>query len=144
MATPSDARGWLREIDALASGWDEGGAIGPREGLSWESVARLAMDYARAAAHLLPPTASPETPPDGVKCLCCTVRPATRYARDENDVGFAFCDSCRLEEESAAAAVALPGYERGAGAGRGDQAVTPSLWRRALCRVLVQRVRRED
>jgi hypothetical protein len=36
-------------IAALASGWDEDGALGPKEPLSWESVARMAMDYARAA-----------------------------------------------------------------------------------------------
>lgn len=38
-----------RNIIALASGWDEHGAIGPREPLSWETVARMALDYARAA-----------------------------------------------------------------------------------------------
>ena len=37
------------QIIALASGWDENGAIGPKEPLSWESVARLAMDIAQAA-----------------------------------------------------------------------------------------------
>lgn len=42
-------RQWHREIVALACGWDEHGAIGPREPLSWESVARMAMDYAQAA-----------------------------------------------------------------------------------------------
>jgi hypothetical protein len=36
-------------IAALASGWDEDGALGPKYPLSWESVARMAMDYARAA-----------------------------------------------------------------------------------------------
>ena len=36
-------------IASLASGWDEEGALGPREPLSWETVGRMAMDYARAA-----------------------------------------------------------------------------------------------
>jgi hypothetical protein len=39
----------LCDIEALASGWDEDGALGPRAPLSWESVARMAMDFARAA-----------------------------------------------------------------------------------------------
>lgn len=43
------ARQVLETIVALASGWDEHGALGPREPLSWETVARMAMDYARAA-----------------------------------------------------------------------------------------------
>lgn len=38
-----------RAIVTLASGYDESGAIGPREPLRWETVARMAMDYARSA-----------------------------------------------------------------------------------------------
>ena len=38
-----------RNIVALASGWDKHGALGPRPPLSWETVARMAMDYARVA-----------------------------------------------------------------------------------------------
>jgi hypothetical protein len=38
-----------RKIVALSAGWDEDGSLGPRRPYSWETVARLAMDYARAA-----------------------------------------------------------------------------------------------
>lgn len=38
-----------REIVALAAGWDEDGAIGPRDPMSWETVGRLAMDISRYA-----------------------------------------------------------------------------------------------
>jgi hypothetical protein len=37
------------EIAALASGYDEEGALGPRDPLTWETIARMALDYARAA-----------------------------------------------------------------------------------------------
>jgi hypothetical protein len=37
-------------ITALSAGWDEDGSLGPREPLSWETVARMAMDVARYAA----------------------------------------------------------------------------------------------
>ena len=39
----------LNWIVNLASGWDEDGALGPKEPYSWETVARMAMDLARAA-----------------------------------------------------------------------------------------------
>ena len=38
-----------REIVSLAEGWDEDGATGPKPPLSWESIARMAMDYAQDA-----------------------------------------------------------------------------------------------
>ena len=41
-------RAACQNIVALASGWDELGALGPVSPLSWETVARMAMDYARA------------------------------------------------------------------------------------------------
>jgi len=41
-----EAHRWITD---LASGWDEDGALGPKAPLSWETVARMAMDYARAA-----------------------------------------------------------------------------------------------
>jgi hypothetical protein len=40
---------WHAEIVALSAGWDEDGSTGPRDPLSWETVGRMAMDYARAA-----------------------------------------------------------------------------------------------
>ena len=40
---------WCVEIVGLASGWDEHGAIGPKEPFCWETVGRVAMDYANAA-----------------------------------------------------------------------------------------------
>ena len=49
----------LREIVALSAGWDDDGSMGPRHPLSWESVGRMAMDYARAA--LAAPDAPKET-----------------------------------------------------------------------------------
>jgi hypothetical protein len=48
-AGPKDALYWCRAIVDLASGWDEDGALGPKEPLTWETVARMAMDYAQAA-----------------------------------------------------------------------------------------------
>ena len=45
----------VRWIVELSAGWDEDRSTGPRAPLSWESVARMAMDYARAA--LSPPSA---------------------------------------------------------------------------------------
>jgi hypothetical protein len=56
-----------------------------------------------AVATPAPSPSGPTTrdvPPNGLRCLSCEVRPATRYARDENGMGFALCDSCRLEEET--------------------------------------------
>jgi hypothetical protein len=38
-----------RKIVALAEGWDADGATGPKSPLSWESVARMAMDFSQAA-----------------------------------------------------------------------------------------------
>ena len=45
---------WCRQIEALASGWDADGAIGPKPPYEWETVARMAMDYARAALRYIP------------------------------------------------------------------------------------------
>jgi hypothetical protein len=39
----------LKAIGALSAGWDEDGSLGPKEPLSWESVGRMSLDYARAA-----------------------------------------------------------------------------------------------
>lgn len=39
---------WHREIAALAT-YDEDGAIAPIKPLSWETIARMALDYSRAA-----------------------------------------------------------------------------------------------
>lgn len=50
---------WHEDIVALSAGWDEDGSLGPQSPLSWESVGRMAMDYARAA--LLTP-AAPRAP----------------------------------------------------------------------------------
>jgi hypothetical protein len=48
-----EAATFMREmceaIVALSSGWDEDGSLGPSNGLSWESVGRMALDLARAA-----------------------------------------------------------------------------------------------
>jgi len=49
----------LKAIVDLSAGWDEDGSLGPRAPLSWESVGRVAMDYARS---VLPP-AAPERGP---------------------------------------------------------------------------------
>ena len=38
----------LHDIVDLSAGWDQDGSTGPRPPLSWETVARMAMDYARA------------------------------------------------------------------------------------------------
>lgn len=40
---------YLTKIVNLAAGWDEDGATGPKEPFCWETVARVAMDYARTA-----------------------------------------------------------------------------------------------
>lgn len=40
---------WHMEIVLLSAGWDEDGSTGPKDPLSWETVGRMAMDYARAA-----------------------------------------------------------------------------------------------
>ena len=40
---------WCVEIVGLASGWDEHGALGPKAPYCWETVGRVAMDYANAA-----------------------------------------------------------------------------------------------
>lgn len=39
----------LRAIVSLAAGFDADGATGPAEPLSWETVARMSIDFARAA-----------------------------------------------------------------------------------------------
>ena len=39
----------LQAILDLSAGWDEHGSTGPKVPWSWESVGRMAMDYARAA-----------------------------------------------------------------------------------------------
>lgn len=39
----------LTHIASLSAGWDADGSLGPKPPLSWESVARLSMDLARAA-----------------------------------------------------------------------------------------------
>ena len=44
---------WSQATVELASAWDELGALGPKEPLSWESVARMAMDYAQANIRAL-------------------------------------------------------------------------------------------
>ena len=38
-----------RRIVDLSAGWNKNGSTGPRHPLSWESVGRVAMDYARYA-----------------------------------------------------------------------------------------------
>jgi len=40
---------WHQATANLSAGWDEHGSLGPKEPYSWESIARMAMDYARAA-----------------------------------------------------------------------------------------------
>lgn len=40
---------WHQRIVDLAAGWDEDGATGPKVPYRWETVALMAMDYARAA-----------------------------------------------------------------------------------------------
>ena len=40
---------WHQEIAALAEGYDEEGATGPRRPLTWETIARMALDYSRWA-----------------------------------------------------------------------------------------------
>lgn len=40
---------WCVEIVGLASGWDEHGALEPKAPFCWETVGRMAMDYANAA-----------------------------------------------------------------------------------------------
>lgn len=40
---------YLTEIVALSAGWDDDGSTGPKEPFCWETIARVAMDYARAA-----------------------------------------------------------------------------------------------
>jgi hypothetical protein len=40
---------YLTRIIDLSEGYDEDGSLGPKAPYSWESSARLAMDYARAA-----------------------------------------------------------------------------------------------
>jgi hypothetical protein len=42
---------WCIEIVGLASGWDEHGAISPKKPYCWETVGRVAMDYANAALN---------------------------------------------------------------------------------------------
>lgn len=39
----------MRNIVDLSAGYDEGGSLGPKPPWSWETVARMAMDFARAA-----------------------------------------------------------------------------------------------
>jgi hypothetical protein len=41
-----------------------------------------------------------DAPPLRVKCLVCETRQATRYARDQDDIGYALCAACRLDEEA--------------------------------------------
>lgn len=49
----------LERIVNLSAGWDADGSLGPRSPLSWESVARIAMDYAK---HALAHSAAPVPP----------------------------------------------------------------------------------
>ena len=51
-AAAGEMRAALMAIFDLAAGWDEHGASGPREPLTWESVARMALDYASAGLGL--------------------------------------------------------------------------------------------
>ena len=41
----------LQHIVGLSAGWDGEGSLGPREPHSWETVARMAMDLARAGLN---------------------------------------------------------------------------------------------
>ena len=48
-AQPAPLTYALQAILDLSAGWDEHGSTGPKVPWSWESVGRMAMDYARAA-----------------------------------------------------------------------------------------------
>ena len=41
----------LTEIMNLSAGWDNEGSIGPKEPFTWETVARIAIDYAKSAIN---------------------------------------------------------------------------------------------
>jgi hypothetical protein len=47
-AAPDLLEACQRIVD-LSAGWNKNGSTGPRHPLSWESVGRVAMDYARYA-----------------------------------------------------------------------------------------------
>jgi len=44
-------RKWSQHICDIAEGWDSEGATVPKKPLSWESAARMAMDYAKAGLN---------------------------------------------------------------------------------------------
>lgn len=90
--SPGDRR-WIEEIVALASGWDEDGAIGPREPLSWESVGRLALDYARAWLGGSP-TAPHPSPESGAPAPGATTEGAR--PKPERRLREALADLCDL------------------------------------------------
>jgi len=43
-----EMRNVFYKIVALSDGWDDEGSTGPKEPFCWETIARVAMDYARA------------------------------------------------------------------------------------------------
>lgn len=44
-----EMRNVFDKIIALSAGWDDEGSTGPKEPFCWETIARVAMDYARSA-----------------------------------------------------------------------------------------------
>jgi hypothetical protein len=85
-----DVTAKLKQIEALSAGWDEHGSTGPREPLSWESVARCAMDIARftlaelAAADWTGATAGPVPSEQALTAL----RAAQRFIRNGVALGY--------------------------------------------------------
>lgn len=57
-AAQKDQLADFKYIADLSNGWDEDGSTGPRSPLSWETVARIALDIARANL-VRPPTDGP-------------------------------------------------------------------------------------
>lgn len=67
----------LQWILDMSAGWDSLGSTGPRKPLSWESVGRMSLDYARAALAASPaPVESDCTLIPGERVRRCTDYPA--------------------------------------------------------------------
>ena len=44
----AQCKNWYQAIVDLSAGWDEEGSLGPKDPYTWETVGRLALDYAKA------------------------------------------------------------------------------------------------
>jgi hypothetical protein len=102
----------LQWILDMSAGWDSLGSTGPRKPLSWESVGRMSLDYARAA--LAQPQADEPNQIIEMKCTTITLENGTEVngSFHEGDYWWSFVTSehktpIRLRPETMQAMVAI-------------------------------------